>query len=247
MTQILYQPQLEGQLKQFRLSGMAKTLAARLKQAQEGNLSYTEFLGLLLQDEVTTRADNRRLRLYRNAKLPFEKGLEDFDFTFQPSINKREISELATCQFLEAKKNILFIGQTGTGKTHLSVAIALSALGQGKTVLFTTVWDMINKLQQSRADLSYQKKIQTYLKPDLLILDEFGYRSIAEKTVEDFFEIISKRYEKGSLILTTNRELKEWDKVFIDKTLTSAIVDRLLHHSRIIEIKGESYRFRNRD
>jgi DNA replication protein DnaC len=247
MTQILYQPQLEGQLKQFRLSGMSKTLGARLKQAQEGNLSYTEFLGLLLEDEVTTRADNMRQRLYRNAKLPFEKGLEDFDFTFQPSINKREMFELATCQFLEAKKNILFIGQTGTGKTHLSVAIALSALGQGKTVLFTTVWDMINKLQQSRADLSYQKKIQTYLKPDLLILDEFGYRSIAEKTVEDFFEIISKRYEKGSLILTTNRELKEWDKVFIDKTLTSAIVDRLLHHSRIVEIKGESYRFRNRD
>lgn len=106
---------------------------------------------------------------------------------------------------------------------------------------------MINKLQQSRADLSYQKKIQTYLKPDLLILDEFGYRSIAEKTVEDFFEIISKRYEKGSLILTTNRELKEWDKVFIDKTLTSAIVDRLMHHCTVIEITGESYRYRKRD
>jgi DNA replication protein DnaC len=148
---------------------------------------------------------------------------------------------------LEARKNLLFIGQTGTGKTHLSVAIALSALAQGKTVLFTTVWDMINRLQQSRADLSYQRKIQTYLKPDLLILDELGYRSMAERTVEDFFEIISKRYEKGSLIVTTNRELKEWDKVFIDKTLTSAIVDRLLHHSRIIEIRGESYRHKHRD
>jgi DNA replication protein DnaC len=247
MTQILYQSQLEGQLKTFRLSGMAKTIATRLKQAESGNLSYAEFFGLLLQDETNTRADNKRQRLYRGAKLPFEKGLEDFDFTFQPSINKREIIELASCQFLEAKTNILFIGQPGTGKTHLSVAIALCALGQGKTVLFTTVWDMINKLQQSRADLSYQRKIQLYLKPDLLILDELGYRSMAERTVEDFFEIISKRYEKGSLILTTNRELKEWDKVFIDKTLTSAIVDRLLHHSRTIEIKGESYRFKNRD
>ena len=110
-----------------------------------------------------------------------------------------------------------------------------------------SVWDMINKLQQSRADLSYQRKIQAYLKPDLLILDELGYRSMAERTVEDFFEIISRRYEKGSLIVTTNRILAEWDRVFIDKTLTSAIVDRLLHHSRIIEIKGESYRHRNRD
>jgi DNA replication protein DnaC len=114
-------------------------------------------------------------------------------------------------------------------------------------VLFTTVWEMINKLQQSRADLSYHKKIQTYLKPDLLILDELGYRSMAEKTVEDFFEIISRRYENGSLILTTNREVKDWDKVFIDKILTAAIVDRLFHHSRIIEIKGESYRLQNRD
>jgi len=247
MTQILYPSQLETQLKSFRLSGMAKTLATRMKQAESGNLSYTEFLGLLLEDEANTRADNKRLRMFKSAKLPFEKGLEDFDFTFQPSINKREIIELATCQFLKAKKNILFIGQTGTGKTHLSVAIALSALELGKTVLFTTVWDMINKLQQSRADLSYHKKIQAYLKPDLLILDELGYRSMAEKTVEDFYEIISKRYEKGSLIVITNRELEAWDKVFIDKTLTSAIVDRFLHHARIIGIKGESYRFRNRD
>jgi len=247
MTQILYQGQLEGQLRAFRLSGMAKTIAARMKQAESGNLSFTEFLGLLLEDEANARADNRRQRLYKAAKLPFEKGLEDFDFTFQPSLNKREIIELSSCQFLEARKNILFIGQTGTGKTHLSVAIALAALAQGKTVLFTTVWDMINRLQQSRADLSYQKKIQIYLKPDLLILDELGYRSMAERTVEDFFGIISKRYEKGSLIITTNRELKEWDKVFIDKTLTSAIIDRLLHHSRIIEIKGESYRYKHRD
>jgi DNA replication protein DnaC len=247
MTQILYQSQLESQLKLFRLSGMAKSIAMRLKQAEAQNLSYVELLGLLFEDEVTTRADNKRQRLYKSAKLPFEKGLEDFDFTFQPSINKREIIELATCQFLEANTNILFIGQTGTGKTHLSVAIALSALGRGKTVLFTSVWEMITKLQQSRADLSYQKKMQAYLKPDLLILDEFGYRSMAEQTVEDFFEIVSKRYEKGSLIVTTNRELQAWDKVFIDKTLTSAIVDRLLHHSRIIEIKGESYRFKNRD
>src|SRR6266700_951490 len=247
MTQILYQTQLEGQLKAFRLPGMAKTIAARLKQAESGNLSYTEFLGLLLEDEANTRSDNKRQRLYRSAKLPFEKGLEDFDFAFQPSLNKREILVLAMCQFLTEKKNVLFIGQTGTGKTHLSIAIALSALGQGKTVLFTTVWDMINKLQQSRADLSYHKRIQMYLKPDLLILDELGYRSMAEKTVEDFYEIIAGRYEKGSMILTTNRELEEWNKVFIDKTLTSAIVDRLLHHSRVIEIKGESYRFQHRD
>lgn len=154
-----------------------------------------------MEDEVNKRADNRRSRLYRKAHLPFEKGLEDFDFTFQPSIKKKEILELSTCHFIERKANLVFIGQPGNGKT----------------ALFTTVWDMINQLQQSRADYSYQKKIQTYLKPDLLILDELGYRSMAESTVEDFFEIVSKRYEKGSIIITSNRPVHQWDSVFIDK------------------------------
>lgn len=245
--QIIPINEIQKQLRSFKLSGIVDTLEMRLKEAGDDKLSYREFLSLLLEDEVTRRADNRRNRLYHGARLPFEKGLEDFDFAFQPSIKKQEILELATCHFLEQKANLLLIGQPGTGKTHLSVALALSALGRGKTVLFTTVWDMINILQQSRADYSYQKKIQTYLKPDLLILDELGYRSMAEATVEDFFEIVSKRYEKGSIIITSNRVLHEWDKVFIDKTLTTAVVDRLLHHSYVIEIKGESYRFKKRD
>src|SRR5258708_3092670 len=182
--QILTNTFLEQQLKAFRLSGMSKTLEVRLKQAETGNLSYAEFLGLLLEDEANTRSDNRRLRMYKSAKLPFTKGIEDFDFAFQPSIKKQEIFELATLRFLEKKSNLLFIGQPGTGKTHLSVAIALQALGYSKTVLFTTVWDMITHLQQSRADFSYHKRIQSYLKPDLLILDELGYRGMADSTVE---------------------------------------------------------------
>lgn len=239
--------EIEKKLRAFRLSGMIATLEMRCKQAAEDNLGYTEFLGLLLEDETNKRADNKHARLYKCAHLPFEKGLEDFDFTFQPSLKKQEILELSTLRFLDKKANILFLGQPGTGKTHLSVALALTALGHGKSVLFTTVWDMINTLQQSRADYSYQKKIQTYLKPDLLILDELGYRSMAESTVEDFFEIVSRRYEKGSMIITTNRSINEWGTVFIDKTLTTAVVDRLLHHCSVIEIKGESYRFKKRD
>lgn len=245
--QLLPAVQIEKKLKEYRLSGMIQTLEMRVKQATEDNLGYAEFLGLLLEDETNKRLDNKHQRLYRGAHLPFEKGLEDFDFTFQPTIKKQDILELATLRFLDKKANILFQGLPGTGKTHLSVAIALKALGYGKTVLFTSVWDMITQLQQSRADYSYQKKIQTYLKPDLLILDELGYRSMAESTVEDFFEIVSRRYEKGSIIITTNRAINEWDKVFIDKTLTTAVVDRLLHHCTVIEIKGESYRFKKRD
>jgi DNA replication protein DnaC len=245
--QLIPTVEIEKKLKEYRLSGMIQTLEMRVKQATEDNLGYAEFLGLLLEDETNKRSDNKHARLYRGAHLPFEKGLEDFDFTFQPLLKKQDILELATLRFLDKKANILFQGLPGTGKTHLSVALALKALGYGKTVLFSSVWDMITQLQQSRADYSYQKKIQTYLKPDLLILDELGYRSMAESTVEDFFEIVSRRYEKGSIIITTNRAINEWDKVFIDKTLTTAVVDRLLHHCTVIEIKGESYRFKKRD
>lgn len=239
--------QINQKLKQLKLSGVINTLDLRLAQAKSDNLSYSQFLELLLEDEFNQRADNRAKRLFKNAKLPFNKDLSDFDFAFQPSIKKKEILELANLSFIEKKENIIFIGQPGTGKTHLSVALGVRALSRGYSVLFTSVWEMINTLTQSRADLSYHQKVKRYLKPDLLILDELGYRSMAESTVEDFFEIITGRYEKGSIIITSNRSFNQWDKVFLDKTLTTAILDRLIHHCHNIVIKGESYRFKHRN
>lgn len=234
-------------LRDFKLSGIIRTLPVRLEEAVSRTISHREWLELLLEDEANQRSDNRRKKLYQGAHIPFEKGIEDFDFTFQPSVKKAEILELATGNFIGKRENVIFIGQPGTGKTHLSVALGLAALGYGYTVLFTSVWNMITTLEQSRADVSYHKKVQAYVKPDLLILDELGYKSMAESTVEDFFEIVSKRYEKGSIILTSNRTFQEWDKIFIDKTLTGAILDRLVHHSHMITIKGESYRVQHRN
>jgi DNA replication protein DnaC len=233
-------------LKTFKLSGILRTAEVRLQEAVDRDLSYREFLELLLEDEVVQRADNKRKRLYGGARLPFEKDLTDFDFSFQPSVKKAQILDLATGHFLGKHENIIFIGQPGTGKTHLSVALGLKVLGYGQTVLFTSVAEMITVLEQSRADLSYHKKLQIYLAPDLLILDELGYKSMAESTVEDFFEIVSRRYEKGSIIITSNRTFQDWDQIFIDKTLTGAILDRLVHHCHIITIKGESYRVGHR-
>jgi DNA replication protein DnaC len=221
-------------------------LELRLHEAQEDNLSYSEFLEILLHDEKENREDNRRKRLYQEARFPFEKTIDDFDFSFQPSIKKGEILELATCKYIEKHENIIFVGQPGTGKTHLSIALGLKALAYGYTVLFTTVWNMITTLQQSRADHTYKRKIDYYLKPDLLILDELGYKTMGETTVEDFFEIVSRRYEKRSIIITSNRDFPSWDKIFFDKTLTGAIIDRLIHHCHTFILKGESYRFQNR-
>lgn len=233
-------------LRKFNLAGMVKTLEIRLSQAQDQNLSHQEFLELLIEDEKTNREDNRRKRLHQKAKLPFIKYLSDFDFSFQPTIKKGYLIDLSTNAYIPKAENILFIGPPGVGKTHLSVSLGLSALLHGYTVLFTTVWDMITTLQQSRADHTYKQKVETYAKPDLLILDELGYRTMAETTVEDFFAIIAKRYEKKPTIISSNRDIASWDKIFFDKTLTGAIIDRLLHHCHTFVITGESYRFQNR-
>lgn len=238
---------LQQYCRQFNLAGIGKTFEDRIREAQENNLGYSEFLELLFQDEDQNRDENRKTKRYKEAKFPLEKRLEDFEFSFQPELKKGEILELASCRFLRKGDNIIFIGQPGTGKTHLSIALGIKALTLGYTVLFTSVHYMITTLQQSRADLAYQKKLELYNKPDLLILDELGYKSMGETTVEDFFEIVSRRYDKKAMIITSNREFAQRDKIFLDKTLTGAIIDRIIHHCHTFTIKGESYRFKARN
>jgi len=236
---------LKSRLKSFKLSGIYNTVDERLSFAKDKSLSYQEFLELLLEDEENNRRENSYKKRYSRAKLPCLKRIEDFDFSFQPSIDRRVINDFATCQFIGQRKNIIFLGEPGVGKSHLSVAIAIKALLKGHRVLFTQVSEMLQVLHQSKADNSYYKKLDYYIKPELLVLDELGFKKIPSYSADDFFEVISKRYEKGSVIITTNKSFEEWGDIFADNILASAIIDRVVHHSTVIKVNGKSYRTKN--
>lgn len=240
MTQII-----KNYLRDFKLSGMYQSLDERLVYAKEKSLSYPDFLSLLLEDESNNRRDNSYKKRYRRARLPTHKKIEDFDFNFQPSIDKKIINDCLTCHFIKEKRNIVFIGNPGTGKTHLSIAITINALKKNYKAIFTTTAQMLYDLNTSRADNSYNKKLDFYLAPDLLVIDELGFKKVPNYSADDFFEIISRRYEHGSIIITTNKSFEQWGDIFADNILASAILDRIVHYSEIIKIKGPSYRQKN--
>lgn len=231
-------------LKELKLSGIAKTYDIRNEQAIKEKISYLEFLELLIEDEMSNRKDNSYKKRTIQAKFPSIKTLEEYDFNFQAKLNRQEIYNLATGEYIRKKENIVFVGPPGTGRTHLSISLGVKALQQGYKVLFTSVSEMMETLFEAKADNSYHKKLKYYLKPDLLILDELGFKKLSENIVDLFYEIISKRYETGSLIITSNKTFDDWGSIFHDKVLATAILDRIVHHCHLILIKGYSYRMK---
>ena len=233
---------IKEHLRNLKLSGIYRTLEERVDYAEKNSLPYKEFLGILLEDEANSRKGNNYKKRCLQAKLPCKKTIENFDFSFQPSIDKKQINTLTTCEFIKEAKNIVFIGKPGTGKTHLSLSIGIKGLQKGYKVLFTSAGEMLKNLHSSKADNSYAKKVKEYLEPHLLILDELGFKKIPDYSADDFFDIISKRYEKGSMIITTNKPIDQWGEIFSDSILALAISDRIIHHSVIIKVMGPSYR-----
>jgi len=236
---------IKKKLKDLKLAGIVFSLEERLSYAKDQSLSYLNFIDILLEDEISNRKNNSYKKRYLLSKFSSHKTIENFDFSFQPSIDKKIINDCLTCRFIREKRNIVFIGNPGTGKTHLSISIGIKALMKGFKVLFTSVAEMLQNLHISKADNSYNKKIDFYLSFDLLILDELGFKRLPSFSADDLFEIISKRYEKGSLIITTNKSFEQWGDILTDNVLASAILDRIVHYSEVIKINGPSYRRKN--
>jgi DNA replication protein DnaC len=239
-------PQLTTQLRQVRLSGVMETLEVRNRQAIADKWSYLEFLSRILEDEVERRAQKQlQLRLRRGA-LNTTKTLEGFDFDFNPNLNRQQVLNLAVCDFIREKRNLIICGPTGVGKSHLAQAFGQEAARQGLDVLFTSVQKMLSHLNGGRADNSWERRMNSYLRPALLILDDFGLKSIQPPGPEDLYDVINERYERNSILLTSNRAPNEWPDIFLDPLLASAGLDRLLHRAEVIIIRGASYRSKGR-
>lgn len=229
------------QLKSIRLSGMSQKLNIRIQEATANEISHLDFLRNLVEDELTIRKDRLLNRRLKQAQFSFLKTFDDFDFGFNPSINKSLIKQLGTSGFVANKENILLIGPPGVGKTHLAIACGMNAIYNGFAVLYRSVFDISKEVIESNE----QKIMETYLKPNLLIIDELGMKKLSSYTTEILLEIIHRRYQKSSTIIATNRPIEDWGKVFGDNAAASAILDRFLENINFIKITGRSYRLRN--
>jgi len=236
---------LERSLKQLRLSGLLSTLEVRLQEAASNRLNHTEFLELILQDELLIRKERLIARRTKVASFKGMKTLDEFDFAFNPTIKKKQIFELATCKFIRDATDILFIGPPGVGKSHLIQAIGLNAIKMGFTVLYSSIFTLVREFLKDEAFSGDEKILAKYLKPELLIVDDMGLRELQKRSGEFLFEVIMRRHENRSTVMTSNRPLEDWGKLMSDVPAATAILDRFLQHAEIITITGESYRLKD--
>jgi DNA replication protein DnaC len=238
--------ELFNKLKYCKLSGIIDSFDGIYNEVLDKEIGHLEFLEMLLDEEVIHRENNRYNRLLKTACFPTIKTIDSFDFSKAPFINKKEIMDLLNLDFLSDNQNIVFIGNQGTGKSHIITSIGVEACKQGKSVLFFTAASLGNKLIEMQDHLYLNKFVEKLKKVDLLIIDELGYVSLSHQSTQLLFQVFSERYEKGSIMITSNLEFGEWGNVFNDEIMAAAIIDRLVHNSVIKSFKGESYRLLSR-
>jgi DNA replication protein DnaC len=237
---------LEQGLKRLKLRYTREIVDSAHELAMEEEPGYIDFLAYLVEHEIKMREETQRLKNMKRARFPQLKTLDEFDYSFQNSINQQSMRDLESLDFMHAKENIVFLGPSGVGKTHLAIGLGVSAINAGYKVRFYTFTELVEDLYASLADSSFNKRIDTILKNHLIILDELGYVAMDETASDHIFQFIARAYEKRSIIVTSNLDFAEWGTLFANTSTATAALDRLLHHAHVFNMKGDSYRMRSR-